>query len=104
MMDAIRKRSRVFAANTASCDDGNSCTNGDVCSDGACLSGANTCACVTDGDCIAEEDGNLCNGTLACVNNQCVVAAGHRGGMQHHGRYGLRTNGVSGRNPVHASR
>ena len=51
----------------ASCDDGNPCTPGDACdSTGKCISGANVCGCNSDSDCAANEDGNLCNGTLIC--------------------------------------
>jgi cysteine-rich repeat protein len=56
----------AHTASTASCDDGNGCTVGDVCQGGACIAGKNTCGCSSDGDCAAQEDGNLCNGTLYC--------------------------------------
>ena len=49
-----------------SCDDGNSCTQGDACQGGQCKPGSDTCACKADVDCIAQDDGNLCNGTLFC--------------------------------------
>ena len=55
------------------CDDGNSCTLGDHCTAGGCVSGTNTCECQTDDDCAPLEDGDLCNGTLTCVANECVV-------------------------------
>lgn len=48
------------------CEDGNPCTNGDACTKGACVPGANVCACNKDADCSGKEDGNLCNGTLYC--------------------------------------
>ncbi|MCB9737847.1 MAG: hypothetical protein H6747_01190 [Deltaproteobacteria bacterium] len=49
------------------CDDGDSCTVGDVCDgQGACAAGAKICACVTDADCLGQDDGNPCNGTLYC--------------------------------------
>jgi len=57
------------------CDDGNSCTAGDECVDGVCEGGENTCLCATDEDCEAFEDGDLCNGTLLCVDEQCVLDA-----------------------------
>ncbi len=61
----------------ATCDDGNSCTNPDLCGpSGTCLGGFNTCQCKTDGDCAGDEDGDACNGVLACVSNQCVVKPG----------------------------
>lgn len=50
-----------------SCDDGQSCTRGDVCQDGVCTSGDFVCQCQTDSDCIAHDDGNLCNGTFYCA-------------------------------------
>ena len=60
--------------NTAPCDDGNACTDGDVCQDGACAGTPQAaCACVVDGDCAAFEDGDLCNGTLACIAGTCQV-------------------------------
>jgi hypothetical protein len=59
--------------NTAACDDGNACTVGEACADGACVGGTNTCVCAEDGDCIGFEDGDLCNGTLHCVNSACVL-------------------------------
>jgi hypothetical protein len=66
-------------ANQAQCDDGNPCTVGDVCAVGKCSAGANNCGCQADGDCAAQEDGDLCNGTLVCDKGKlpyvCVVAA-----------------------------
>jgi len=56
-----------------SCDDGNPCTSGDECVEGVCESGMNTCFCAADGDCAAFEDGDLCNGTLICVESQCLL-------------------------------
>jgi len=50
------------------CEDGNPCTEGDACRAGACRPGANRCACATTLDCAPKEDGDLCNGTLVCVN------------------------------------
>ncbi len=47
------------------CDDGDPCT-ADACKAGLCSSGPNTCACKTNDDCVAKEDGDLCNGTLYC--------------------------------------
>ena len=56
------------------CDDGNGCTSGDVCTSGQCT-GTTTCQCMQDSDCAAQEDGDLCNGTLYCekVSGQCKV-------------------------------
>lgn len=58
------------------CDDGNECTVDDSCTNGICA-GFGTCGCMTDEDCIDQEDGNVCNGTLVCDTNStpsdCVV-------------------------------
>ncbi|MEZ4266209.1 MAG: SUMF1/EgtB/PvdO family nonheme iron enzyme [Myxococcota bacterium] len=59
--------------NTAPCDDENPCTEGDACLAGACVGGTNACECVLDVDCAPFEDANLCNGTLHCVDNACVI-------------------------------
>ena len=61
------------ANNTKACDDGNKCTEGDVCNGGKCNSGGNTCGCQVQSDCNAQEDDNLCNGTLMCQGNKCVI-------------------------------
>jgi len=59
------------------CDDGNPCTIGELCSAaGTCSGGINQCACIADADCVAEDDGNLCNGVLVCSGNQCVTKPG----------------------------
>ncbi|MSP91374.1 MAG: hypothetical protein EXR79_06170 [Myxococcales bacterium] len=59
------------------CDDANPCTAGDACSvGGTCGGGANTCGCQTDADCAKQDDGNFCNGVLACQAGQCVPKAG----------------------------
>ncbi len=57
------------------CDDGNPCTPNETCSKGECSSAINSCECQKDADCLAKEDGNLCNGTLYCdaATNQCRV-------------------------------
>ena len=69
----------VHANNSAVCDDGNGCTVGDTCSAGLCASGVNTCGCTKNADCAAQEDGNLCNGTLFCdisaLPYKCKVSA-----------------------------
>jgi len=47
------------------CNDGNSCTQNDECIAGACKPGpTNICDCKQDVDCLSQEDGNQCNGTL----------------------------------------
>jgi hypothetical protein len=48
------------------CDDGEACTLGDHCVAGECVGTEVDCDCEKDGDCVALEDGNLCNGTLFC--------------------------------------
>ncbi|MFT5433943.1 MAG: hypothetical protein ACI9OJ_004655, partial [Myxococcota bacterium] len=57
------------------CDDGYACTDGDSCDGGVCESGGNQCDCDTDADCV--DNGNLCKGTLECVDvagsKKCVV-------------------------------
>ncbi|MBI5609260.1 MAG: formylglycine-generating enzyme family protein [Deltaproteobacteria bacterium] len=58
------------------CDaDGTPCTNGDSCAGGACKPGPAVCGCTNHADCLAFEDGNLCNGTLYCdiLSKTCVV-------------------------------
>ena len=54
------------------CDDGDPCTSADQCKLGKCA-GTYTCECEKDADCAKKEDGNLCNGTLKCTTNKCVV-------------------------------
>jgi hypothetical protein len=41
-----------------------------TCMDGAC--GAAT-ECLVDADCAAQEDGDLCNGTVACIERYCIL-------------------------------
>ena len=51
------------------CDDGNPCTK-DLCSGGLCQGNDNgACSCQKDVDCLKEDDGNACNGTLYCDNS-----------------------------------
>ncbi|MCO4763681.1 MAG: SMP-30/gluconolactonase/LRE family protein [Myxococcales bacterium] len=49
-----------------SCDDGVACTVGDVCDAGKCKSGTDVCKCKADGECLSQDDGDLCNGTPYC--------------------------------------
>jgi formylglycine-generating enzyme required for sulfatase activity len=69
----------VYAYNKVGCDDGNPCTVDDLCQFGVCVSGAfdsaNCQPCdPTDDNCEAEwGNGDLCDGTLACLNTRCVV-------------------------------
>lgn len=48
------------------CKDSDPCTIQETCSGGVCTSTTSTCACKSDADCEAQEDGDLCNGTLYC--------------------------------------
>ena len=52
--------------NDADCDDLDPCTVADRCEEGTCAGVAVPCDCQTDADCGELEDGDLCNGTLAC--------------------------------------
>ncbi len=64
----------VFTPNTQPCNDGSPCTTGDVCADGVCTGAPNpACQCEENADCAQFEDADLCNGTLICVANECVV-------------------------------
>lgn len=63
----------VYAPNNDVCEDDNPCTENDLCSDSTCNAGANICACLSNADCTKFEDGDSCNGTLACEGNECVV-------------------------------
>lgn len=63
------------ADNTGPCSDENPCTLEDACLDGACVSDTNVCQCESTSQCAEHEDNNLCNGTLICVDNKCVIDA-----------------------------
>ncbi|MBN1774475.1 MAG: hypothetical protein JXB32_24660 [Deltaproteobacteria bacterium] len=65
-----------FAPRTGEpCDDGNICTDGETCdADGACVGGANVCACSPEVPC--PDDGNACNGRLVCRDYVCVLEEG----------------------------
>ena len=57
------------------CDaDGLLCTLNDVCQNGLCKPGANICECLSDADCAAKNDGDLCNGTLYCDKSKPLHA------------------------------
>ncbi len=63
-----------FVNNTQPCDDGNKCTKDDACKDGACVGGETICdPCTGDADCVKYDDGNLCNGLVKCINQECVA-------------------------------
>jgi len=62
------------AANGTACSDGDPCTAPDACQNGGCVPGGFICGCQNDGDCVSEEDGNVCNGTLFCdTDGNCKV-------------------------------
>jgi len=64
----------VYINNTADCTDGNFCTENDKCADGVCKgTDMPDCECGEDSDCAQQEDGDMCNGTLICLQNKCVV-------------------------------
>ena len=57
------------------CDDSNPCTVNDECIGASCQPGkTNVCKCGTDKDCLALDDGNLCNGVDYCdkVTGACT--------------------------------
>ncbi len=68
-----------FVANSAACDDKDPCTVADQCSEGECLGTPVDCDCLTDADCVALDDGDLCTGVLLCntdkVPLQCELAS-----------------------------
>ncbi len=65
----------VKQSEPVACDDGDSCTSEDTCVAGACKGLPGSCQCQATKDCAGFEDGNLCNGTLVCLDHACVVAA-----------------------------
>ena len=56
----------VYAFNNSGCDDDDPCTINDTCSQGSCEGFEVPCECQTHEDCLALEDGDVCNGTLYC--------------------------------------
>ena len=65
----------LYEPKMANCGDGDPCTINDHCVDGACVGDPNpTCQCDTDEDCEDDEDDDLCNGTLVCLNKTCKLA------------------------------
>ena len=55
-----------FQPNQVPCDDEDPCTVGDLCGEGECGGTPVSCDCQTNDDCLALEDGDMCNGTLFC--------------------------------------
>ena len=62
-------------SNGTPCTDGDFRTHGDRCLAGRCESGPPVCACAVDADCAAFDDGNACNGRLACDGCVCAPVA-----------------------------
>jgi len=80
----------VYAASSASCNDGSACTSVDTCQDGVCVGVAAQCddanACTSDGcdakggcthatNTLACEDGNVCTTGDACSAGTCVAGS-----------------------------
>ena len=67
----------IYSYNSADCDDEDPCTVADQCKSGQCVGFAVECDCTDNIDCLALEDGNLCNGILYCdkdkVPYSCAV-------------------------------
>jgi len=59
-IDAVRQGSK----NGSLCDDGDACTADTTCQQGLCTGGKNIGECKTNADCLAQDDGNLCNVSL----------------------------------------
>lgn len=59
------------------CDDGDVCSDPDTCQEGVCAGNDLNCDCQDDVDCIAFDDGDLCNGYMVCdkatLPYACVV-------------------------------
>ncbi|NUN13824.1 MAG: hypothetical protein HUU55_09315, partial [Myxococcales bacterium] len=62
----------ALVPNGTGCSDGTSCTLGDSCTDGQCIPGTPVCDCQADGDCLAFDDADLCNGKLICGDSHCI--------------------------------
>ena len=63
---------------SGSCDDGDPCTSGDFCAAGKCQPGPEDACdkCTGDEECAPYDDGNLCNGLMACVDETCKLKPG----------------------------
>ena len=60
----------AFEPNLGPCDDGDECSVADTCGQaGDCVGVDLGCECVTDEDCGAFDDGDMCNGQLFCDTN-----------------------------------
>ena len=61
--------------NGTACKDADACTANDLCIAGACKPGGKfICACKTDADCSAYDDGNSCNGGYFCDGRDGAAA------------------------------
>ncbi len=61
------KCSNKNVADGTPCQDGDDCTEGDGCKAGKCVKGGtDVCKCSKNADCVGQDDGNLCNGTMFC--------------------------------------
>ncbi len=67
------KCSMISVADKTPCTDDDVCTAGDWCQGGKCEPGIDIC-CKNDADCMAFDDGDLCNGTMFCnkASGQCL--------------------------------
>jgi hypothetical protein len=66
--DTVKGCQHQSAAGGSPCDDGVSCTTGDYCDAGTCKFLSDTCVtCNTDTNCLGQDDGNLCNGAVKCI-------------------------------------
>ena len=63
----------VVDYNEDACDDGTNCTLDDQCKNGVCVPGELVCDCVSDENCLPQEDEDLCNGVLHCIDGFCIV-------------------------------
>lgn len=64
-----------YEAKDGICGDGDPCTLNDHCENGTCVGDPDPlCQCDVDEDCFDLDDDDLCNGTLICKDNQCIVA------------------------------
>ena len=66
-------RGCLFAQHDGTCDDGDPCTTGDRCRAGRCVALNIRCPCTDLTDCAPHEDGDLCNGQLACTADGCAL-------------------------------
>ena len=63
----------TVAEDGTDCSAEGGCLGGATCQQGACIPAVDTCACVADDECSAQDDDDLCNGTMACIAGRCVI-------------------------------